>query len=40
MVAGDFPRSRSLGGKIAWLESEVDSWIEERAKVPLKGDAS
>lgn len=38
MVSGEFPRGRSLGGKIAWVESEVDRWIVERSKVRLKGD--
>ena len=28
---GNFPKSVSLGpNKVAWLESEVDEWIEEK----------
>jgi prophage regulatory protein len=38
MANGKFPRSRSLGGKIAWIESEIDDWIMSRPIVPLKGD--
>jgi prophage regulatory protein len=26
-----FPRRVRLGGKVAWLESEVNDWIEARA---------
>lgn len=25
-----FPMSREVGGHIAWLESEIDAWIESR----------
>lgn len=29
--SGDFPRSVPLGPrKVAWLESEVDEWIQQR----------
>jgi prophage regulatory protein len=38
MRQGEFPRGRAIGGKIAWVESEVDRWIAERSKVRLKGD--
>ena len=31
MSQGQFPKSVSLGGRaVAWLESEVDFWIQER----------
>ena len=31
MSQGQFPKSVSIGGRaVAWLESEVDSWIQER----------
>ena len=31
MNQGQFPKSVSLGGRaVAWLESEVDTWIQER----------
>lgn len=31
--AGEFPQPRQLGpNSVAWLESEVDAWINERAK--------
>jgi predicted DNA-binding transcriptional regulator AlpA len=39
MRQGKFPRSRELHGKIAWLESEVDSWIANLPVRKLKGDA-
>ena len=27
MRGGTFPRARVVGGKSAWLESEIDAWI-------------
>lgn len=31
IAAGQFPRPYSLGGRaVAWLESEIDAWIEAR----------
>lgn len=38
MVDGTFPRSRDLGGRTAWLESEIDEWIANRPHRRLKGD--
>jgi predicted DNA-binding transcriptional regulator AlpA len=38
MREGKFPRSRELGGRSAWLESEVDAWIINRPTRRLKGD--
>ena len=42
--AGQFPRRVELmpGGRVAWLESDVDRWIEERThpvvrRVPQRG---
>jgi prophage regulatory protein len=33
MAAGQFPRPYSLGARaVAWLESDIDSWIESRVK--------
>jgi prophage regulatory protein len=33
MAAGHFPRSYSLGARaVAWLESEIDAWIEDRVR--------
>lgn len=30
---GDFPRSRSLGGKrVAWVQSEISAWIRNIAQ--------
>jgi predicted DNA-binding transcriptional regulator AlpA len=40
MKKGLFPRSRILGGKICWLESEIDQWMEELPKRRFKGEAS
>ena len=39
MRDGKFPRSRELGGKSAWLESEVEAWIASLPMRRLKGDA-
>jgi predicted DNA-binding transcriptional regulator AlpA len=38
MRGGKFPRSRELGGKAAWIESEIDAWIVSRPTKRLKGD--
>jgi predicted DNA-binding transcriptional regulator AlpA len=35
-----FPRSRDIGGKVAWIEAEVDDWIANLGVVRLKGDAA
>jgi prophage regulatory protein len=40
MQAGEFPRSRDIGGKGAWIESEIDRWITKRPVVKLKADAA
>jgi prophage regulatory protein len=33
MTAGQFPCSFSLGARaVAWLESDIDAWIESRVK--------
>ena len=39
MRSGAFPRSRELGGKVCWLESEIENWIVNRPIRRLKGDA-
>ena len=39
MQQGKFPRSREVGGKIARLEGEIDTWIEDLPVKRLKGDA-
>jgi prophage regulatory protein len=38
MREGKFPRSRVLGGKTAWIESEVEAWIAALPVRRLKGD--
>jgi len=38
MIDGTFPRSREVGGRVGWIESEVDDWIARRPIAPLKGD--
>ena len=38
MREGKFPRSRALGGKSCWLESEIEEWITSRPVRRLKGD--
>ncbi|MCG3766081.1 AlpA family transcriptional regulator [Vibrio cincinnatiensis] len=38
MNDGEFPESVSLGERaIAWVESEVDEWMEERLQTRLVG---
>jgi prophage regulatory protein len=33
MALGEFPRTYSLGARaVAWLESDIDAWIEGRIK--------
>lgn len=39
MREGKFPRSRQLGGKAAWVESEIEDWITALPVRRLKGDA-
>ena len=38
MRKGNFPRSRNCGGKIMWLEDEIENWIRSRPPQVLKGD--
>jgi predicted DNA-binding transcriptional regulator AlpA len=38
MRDGTFPRSRHIGGKTLWLESEIENWILSRPVRRLKGD--
>jgi len=38
MRDGAFPRSRVVGGKSAWLSSEIEAWIAGLPLRPLKGD--
>ncbi len=38
MREGKFPRGRVVGGKTAWLESEIDHWIAGLPERRLKGD--
>lgn len=39
MLAGTFPRARNIGGKNAWIASEIAAWIKDRPIVTLKGEA-
>jgi predicted DNA-binding transcriptional regulator AlpA len=36
--AGNFPRSKNIGGKTAWIEAEVQAWIEARPDKVFKDD--
>ncbi len=38
MRNGTFPRGRVVGGKTAWLETEIDDWIAGLPVRTLKGD--
>jgi predicted DNA-binding transcriptional regulator AlpA len=40
MRAGKFPRARELGGKPAWIESEIEAWIASLPVREYKGDRS
>lgn len=40
MREGKFPRSRELGGKVAWIESEIEAWIASLPVRRLKGDGA
>ena len=30
MARGRFPNSIALGSRVAWVESEIESWLQER----------
>ncbi len=38
MRGGKFPRSRVVGGKSAWVSSEIDAWLSSLPIRRLKGD--
>jgi predicted DNA-binding transcriptional regulator AlpA len=38
MRAGKFPRSREIGSKAMWLESEISEWIAGLPERKYKGD--
>jgi predicted DNA-binding transcriptional regulator AlpA len=38
MREGKFPRARELGGKAAWVGSEIERWIVALPTRRLKGD--
>jgi len=38
MVRGEFPRSRGLGRRAVWVESEVEDFINNSPVRRLKGD--
>jgi predicted DNA-binding transcriptional regulator AlpA len=38
MRDGNFPRSKNIGGKVAWIEAEVEAWINARPDVQIKVD--
>jgi predicted DNA-binding transcriptional regulator AlpA len=40
MRAGNFPRSRIVGGKSMWLSSEINEWLARLPVRPLKGDSA
>jgi predicted DNA-binding transcriptional regulator AlpA len=39
MRDGSFPRSRAVGDRSMWIESEVDAWLADLPVRKLKGDA-
>jgi predicted DNA-binding transcriptional regulator AlpA len=36
MRTGKFPMARQVGGKTAWVESEIDEWITSRPRRQYK----
>jgi predicted DNA-binding transcriptional regulator AlpA len=40
MRAGNFPRSRIVGGRSMWRSDEIDAWLAGLPVRPLKGDAA
>lgn len=38
MRVGKFPRSRAVGGRVAWVESEIDDWITNLPVAYVKTD--
>jgi len=45
IASGQFPRPYSLGARaVAWLESDIDAWIEARVKagqpISVRGDVT
>jgi predicted DNA-binding transcriptional regulator AlpA len=38
MRAGQFPRSRVVGGKSMWVSTEIEAWMAALPVRPLKGD--
>jgi predicted DNA-binding transcriptional regulator AlpA len=38
MQRNAFPRSRQVLSQPRWLSSEIDEWIKQLPRVPLKGD--
>jgi predicted DNA-binding transcriptional regulator AlpA len=39
MREGKFPLSREVGGQVAWIEAEIDKWIEDRPQSQYKRSA-
>jgi predicted DNA-binding transcriptional regulator AlpA len=40
MRAGKFPRAFMIGGRLFWLESEINDWMNAQSRAALKGDAA
>jgi predicted DNA-binding transcriptional regulator AlpA len=38
MRAGKFPRPRTIGGRVAWLSSEVQAWLAKLPEQKYLGD--
>jgi predicted DNA-binding transcriptional regulator AlpA len=38
MREGTFPQAFMVGGKLVWLEHEIENWIEAQPRAALKGD--
>jgi prophage regulatory protein len=40
MREATFPHSRAIGGKVVWIEAEVDDWIARLPYRRLKGETA
>jgi predicted DNA-binding transcriptional regulator AlpA len=40
MIEGTFPRSFLVAGRIFWLESEIENWIDQDPRQRLKGEVA
>ena len=39
MRDGKFPRSRQVGNRVAWIDEDIEAWLDGLPPQRLKGDA-